>query len=174
MDDEALPETHLATSGAKTPTLTVSKIHGNTTVPIARLIELRRKKLNYDEIAAIVGLSKQAIRERLLHLLPSIDNLDSVKGNRADLFTVIGDTLINSLSEDDIKAASLLQRVTAMGILYDKERLERGQSNINISVVDLTQSLVEITRQREELEAQVVGALQELRSLTDDSEAIDV
>jgi hypothetical protein len=33
---------------------------------------------------------------------------------------------------DDIKAASLLQRVTSVGILTDKERLERGQNDSNI------------------------------------------
>ena len=82
--------------------------------------------------------------------------------------------MLNSLSEDDVKSASLLQRMTALGILYDKERLERGQSSVNISVVDLTQTLAEITRQREDLERQVMGAQQELGELTDESEGIDV
>jgi len=90
------------------------------------------------------------------------------------VFAVVGDGLLNSLSEDDVKSASLLQRMTALGILYDKERLERGQSSVNISVVDLTQTLAEITRQREDLERQVMGAQQELGELTDESEGIDV
>jgi len=142
--------------------------------PLARLIELRNKGLTYKEIGAIIGVSEQAIYQRLSIFRTSVDNLDSVKANRADTYAVVGDAVLNSVTAGDIKSASLLQRVTAVGILFDKERLERGQSSINISVVDLTQSLADITRQREHLERQVVGAQQELRSLTDDSEVIDV
>jgi len=41
-------------------------------------------------------------------------------------------------------------------------------------VVDLTLSLAEITRQREDLERQVAGAQFELSELTTESEVIDV
>ena len=58
--------------------------------------------------------------------------------------------------------------------VVDAADVRRGQSTANISVVDLTQSLADITRQREDLERQVAGARQELSSLTDESEAIDV
>ena len=185
MEDElsiydALPETHQAAEDNPADEDNTTNSHNlrldtfRTVAPLARLIELRNKRLTYKEIGAIIGVSEQAVYQRLSIFKPSVDNLDSVKANRADTFAVVGDGLLNSLSEDDVKSASLLQRVTAVGILYDKERLERGQSTANISVVDLTLSLAEITRQREDLERQVVGARDELSELIDGSEVIDV
>jgi hypothetical protein len=36
------------------------------------------------------------------------------------------DRLLSSITDEDIKRASLLQRITAMGVIYDKERIELG------------------------------------------------
>ena len=148
--------------------------HLSPPAPIAKFIDLRLKGLSYREIAAIIGCSEANVSDRLQPYLQSITHLDAIKRHRADTLAVVGDTVLSSLSGADIRKASGYQKIGMYGILYDKERLERGQSSVNISVVDLTQSLAEITQQREELEAQVGLAQQELSSLTSDSEVIDV
>jgi len=56
-----------------------------------------------------------------------------------------------SLTEADIKKMSARDRVLAFGILYDKERLERGQSTENIAYADLTKGLEEIQREKRKL-----------------------
>ena len=106
----------------------------HTVIPLAKIIELRNKQLTYKQIGNIIGCSKQAIHQRLKPYLPAIDNLPCVKSNRADTLTVVSDTILNSLTEADIKKAPAGQRVMMYGILYDKERLEREQSTANVSV----------------------------------------
>lgn len=60
--------------------------------------------------------------------------LESFKKSRADIFAGIQESVAASLSEEDIKKASVRDRTILLGTLYDKERLERGQSTSNQSV----------------------------------------
>ena len=41
--------------------------------------------------------------------------------------------ILHSVDLDAINSASLMQRAATFGILYDKERLERGQSTANVA-----------------------------------------
>jgi hypothetical protein len=40
-----------------------------------------------------------------------------------------------ALSDDDIKKASARDKAIVFGTLYDKERLERGQSTVNLASI---------------------------------------
>ena len=60
--------------------------------------------------------------------------VESYKQHRADLLAGIQSRILSTVTDDDIKKANLYQRVTAAAILYDKERLERGQSTSNTAV----------------------------------------
>jgi hypothetical protein len=62
--------------------------------------------------------------------------VEAYKANRGDILAGIQERIIHTLTDADIKKASMLQRVTAAGILYDKERLERGQSTSNQASVE--------------------------------------
>ena len=137
-------------------------------IPLIRVLELRKKGLSTTDIAKILDCSPETIAYHLKPFLTGIDYLPAIREHRADLFTVVGHGLVESIGEDVIKDASLLQRVTAMGILYDKERLERGQSTSNVSVADYTAKLVDLRTERERLEAALGGPI------TDESEVLDV
>lgn len=63
------------------------------------------------------------------------EHMEGYKTNRADLLSGIQDKMLSSITDDDINSATLLQRVTAAAVLYDKERLERGLSTSNAAVV---------------------------------------
>lgn len=126
-------------------------------IPLAKLIEYRNKGLSYQEIANIVGCSKQNISERLQYFTSSINHLQAVKENRADTLTVVSDTILNSLTPAEIKKAPFGTKITAYGILYDKERLERGQSTENISYSDMVktrQQAMEYLQQHPPVEVQ--------------------
>lgn len=123
--------------------------------PLGKIIELRNKKLSYEEIGAICGVSKQAIHERLSAYKQSIDELQAVKDNRADVLAVVGDSLINSLTYKDVQKMSGLQRITGFGILYDKERLERDKSSVNVAYADYSRSMQEIDKQITQLEEEL-------------------
>jgi hypothetical protein len=49
--------------------------------------------------------------------------------------------ILDSIDNEDISKASLLQKASSYGILFDKQRLNSGQSSQNVSIVDLTNSL---------------------------------
>ena len=106
--------------------------------PLAKIIELRNKKLTYTEIGQIVGCSKQRIHQRLKPFLSSIDSLDSIKANRADTLTVLTNGMVEAylnLTEDEQKELIKRRGMVDYGILYDKERLERGESTHNIASI---------------------------------------
>jgi len=122
-------------------------------VPIEKLLKWRKQGLSYDEIGSMIGRSKQTVHQRLQPYKDAIENLPVFKENRADIFAIHQQRLLNSLSDDDIKKIPPGSRFTGVGILYDKERLERGQSTGNISMESLVehrQTLEEASRQAQE------------------------
>jgi len=102
-------------------------------IPIEVILELHSKELSHDQIAKITGCTHSNITQRLQRT--GITSLSNYKANRGDLFALLQSKILNTITEADIKKASLLQRVTASGILYDKERLERDKSTANIATV---------------------------------------
>ena len=116
----------------KLPEITKSE-----SIPIAKLIELRTQNpnLTYQQIGDMVGCSKVNVINRLKPYKEEIESLPTFKKSRGDIFALVQSKLLNSITVDDIKDASLLQKTTAMCQLYDKERLETGQSTSNTSVL---------------------------------------
>lgn len=127
----------------------------NENIPIAKIIEYRNKKLSYDEIAKLLGCTAANICTRLKPFRPSLENIESIKHNRADTLAVVSDTILNSLSHEDIQKSSAYQRVGMYGVLYDKERLERGQSSSNIAYMDMSRDQRDLDREIQALEAEI-------------------
>lgn len=102
--------------------------------PTKKLLELRRRGLSHQEIGTLTGLTKQSVWERLKGT--GLDDLDlaGFRERRLDLLDSQQAMLLASIDQEIIEKASLLQRVTALGILYDKARLERGLSTANLAV----------------------------------------
>ena len=124
-------------------------------IPLERIIELRKKNLTYEEIGTILNCSKQNIEARLKGIKEHLDSLESFKANKADLMALNQSVILNSLTPDVVKSASPYQRVGMLGILFDKERLERNQVTEIIGYMDynraLDQVMAERNRLREEL-----------------------
>lgn len=59
---------------------------------------------------------------------------EDYKGNRADFFAGMQEKIVASITQEDLQKASLRDKIISAGVLYDKERLERGQSTSNQSV----------------------------------------
>ena len=102
-------------------------------IPIADMIEYRSKGLSYAQVAKLVGCTKRNVIERLQTANREIDSAQNFKKHRADTFAVMGQKIINSFTPNDIKKMSGLQKATAVGIFYDKERLERDLSTENVA-----------------------------------------
>lgn len=122
---------------AKAQTETVPTVATNDTIPISKILALKIKNPNISsrQIGKILNRSHTSINRRLEPYKEELEGLQEFKSNRGDMLAMVQSKLLNSVSVDDIKDASLLQKLSAFGILYDKERLETGQSTTNTSVL---------------------------------------
>lgn len=117
--------------------LPAAPIQRQKNIPIETLIDLAEtKKLSHSQIGKIIGCSAPNVTQRLQRA--GITTLGNYKSNRADVIALVGKQILSSISDEDIKKASLNQKVVSYGILYDKERLERGQSTENVLDIHAT------------------------------------
>ena len=121
-------------------------------IPLEKIIKLRAKGLSLEEIAGALGCSIANISIRLKDHMEDLDALNDFKEAKADTLALYQRKLINSLNTGDIQKASPYQRVGMFGILYDKERLERGQTTENIGYVDYNRALDQVIKERERLQ----------------------
>ena len=89
--------------------------------------------LSYKQIAQLQGVSKQAVHSSIKGLLP-IPETKVFQDHRADILANIQMKLLSQLDHDRLKKAPAGSLVLAACQLYDKERLERGESTENVSI----------------------------------------
>jgi hypothetical protein len=131
------------------PNTKLPKLKSNEKIDLDKAIELRCRGMSYTDIAKYFNCTKSAVSQRLTPLLGDLDiSLETFKKHRADIMAGKGAELLNSLTPDEIKKIPPGSRLTGYGILYDKERLERGESTSNI---DIHQTI----RREHELEAKL-------------------
>lgn len=96
--------------------------------------------LSSPEVAAICDTSHVTVRHVLKRYSVDRESIENYKSNRADLFAGFQSRVLLSITDEDLSNAPLSARGAFLGVLYDKERLERGLStlnnstNVNISV----------------------------------------
>jgi hypothetical protein len=87
------------------------------------------------QIAKILGdIDHSTVARRLKHLTPR-KTTEIYKEQRANVLAELQRKILNTCNYDAIKQMAPRDRVTAMAILYDKERLERGESTANIASI---------------------------------------
>jgi len=118
----------------------------NKNIPKSDIIALKLAGLNNRQIADTLGCSKQNISSRLKQYEHEIKGLKVYKDHRADIFALEQKRLLDSIDDKDIKKTPIAARMTSFGILYDKERLERGESTENVAV--LMKTVYEIRAER--------------------------
>ena len=105
---------------------------------------MKNPNMSARQMGKVLGCSHVNVIKRLEPYREEIEALPTFKKNRGDIFALVQSKLLNSVTCEDIKGASLLQKLSAFGIMYDKERLETGQSTNNTSVLaTVVQSLHE-------------------------------
>jgi hypothetical protein len=61
--------------------------------------------------------------------------IEQYKKNRSNIFAGLQSRILKNITNEDIEKASLQVKAMAFGVLYDKERLENGQSTDNVSII---------------------------------------
>ena len=102
-------------------------------VDVNQAIDLKyNHHLSYKAIAAIQGVTPQAVHGKIKNLLP-IPETQVFMDNRADILAHTQLRLLSELDDDRLKKAPVGSLVLAACQLYDKERLERGMSTANLA-----------------------------------------
>ena len=94
--------------------------------------------LTYQQIATLTGYCPQRIHQvchELKELIPHPESLPAYQAARGPALEHAERTLVASLLDPaTIEKASLRDRAVSFGIVYDKRRLEQGQSTSNLAV----------------------------------------
>ena len=112
---------------------------------VSKLIELAQERdemgkgLTHQQMADELGVSRPVVTKALAKIPDAV--LESVtvedfKENRPDIFASLQQEMLKHITPDKIKKASIQQLITAAAILYDKERLARGESTENVAVLN--------------------------------------
>ena len=100
------------------------------------LIEtLRNNQGNVSASAKDLGVSRQAITKRRANLPKGLETADvtDFRKNRATTFASLQQILLQYITPEKLKKASIQQLGTLFGIMYDKERLERNLATEHIA-----------------------------------------
>jgi IS30 family transposase len=114
-----------------------------------KVLELKAKGMNDSEIARNQGVAQSTIGRFLLSVSKEAEHVEAFKAGRADILASLQaksldlqQRIVDSLTDGDLALLSPAQKggmLTSLnimhGTLYDKERLERGQSTANVSLI---------------------------------------
>ena len=128
----------------------------------AKALELYLKKgMTYEEIGKYFGVCRQAVHNSLKKfkdVIQSKGEISAMRANKAEILDSVELTLINDMMDKDKrKNASLNNVAYALQNVSNMNRLEKGQSTANIQYVDMSATLEEIRREREQLQEQLEG-----------------
>lgn len=124
-------------------------------VDISTALDLKlNHNLSYARIAKIQGVHPSAVHKQLKDLLPTAETR-TFQENRADIFSEAQLKLLSQIDAPRLKKMTIRDAIVSLGILYDKEQLERGNSpttkpilvivkgdNTSVTIGDVTASKV--------------------------------
>jgi hypothetical protein len=85
------------------------------------------------DLAELVGCSTAVASRQISRYVKDVIGLEDYKKNRADIFAEKQKELVNALDASTIKKMQPRDLIIGIGVLGDKERLERGQSTANVA-----------------------------------------
>jgi len=111
------------------------------------------------QVAKLYGVTPQAVRNCCYRHGFSIAALNSFKEAKADLLAWKQSQIVEAMSPEKIETASLRDQATALNIINNVEKLERGQATSNINIHAVNQDL-------ESVEAEIVRLTQLIEQST--------
>lgn len=120
-------------------------------IPIAKLLEYRQRDMSLEEIATLVGCSRQNVWNRLKDYKADIEGLEAYKSRKSDVLHLVGSQLVGALTPKVIKEMKGRDLAVAYGVLYDKANLEDGKPTALVAYSDLCASSEEVESRLKEL-----------------------
>jgi hypothetical protein len=100
---------------------------------IEEVVGYRCKGLTLSEIARLRGTSKQAVHQLLQRHGVDVEAAENFRKVRPDLIAAKQRLLLEGITRETVAKMSGRDKAVSFGILYDKERLELGQSTANVA-----------------------------------------
>ena len=99
------------------------------------IIEMAKAKpeMSRRELSRQLGVSRNTVDKALAIYVNNKGDIELFRKRRADIFAEKQQLILSSLNEKKIEAMNPRDAFVGMGILYDKERLELGESTSNVS-----------------------------------------
>ena len=93
---------------------------------------------NVTKAAEELGVSRAAVIKRRKNLPAGVlaPDIKEFRVKRADIFAEVQKLALQYITPDKLKKASLQQLATLLGVMYDKERLEKGLATEHIARVN--------------------------------------
>lgn len=91
------------------------------------------RKLSKAEIADKVGCNRNTVAEVLSKYGIKQTELEEYRENQADVLLGLQHRISKSIDDECIQKGTLKDRIVALGIMYDKHRLQTNQSTQNIA-----------------------------------------
>lgn len=109
-------------------------------IDIVDIVDLKKRGLSPGAAAKVLGCSKYNVQKRYKKIETEVAELGNFKELRADILAIKQKRIINAIDKNCIQKASLRDKVISFGVLYDKERLERGkgleEKGIKIEIIN--------------------------------------
>jgi hypothetical protein len=100
---------------------------------IEEIADLRGKGVSLAQIARMRGVSRQAIAQTIKRHGIDAGEIESFRKARPAVLAAKQRLLLDGITTETVKKMSGRDKLVGFGILYDKERLELGESTMNIS-----------------------------------------
>jgi hypothetical protein len=114
---------------------------------------LKAKNYSDKQIGEMVGLARETVTRKIASYKEMKSKANDFAARRVDALVNVQRLCIDSITLDEIKSLKVPQRIWVMGVLYDKERLEKGKSTANIAI-----NISSLTDSDKELLANMAGA----------------
>jgi hypothetical protein len=98
------------------------------------VLNLKQKDLSHAQIAKIMDCSRQNVDYLVKQYGQELAVVETFKKNRGDLLAAKQSQLLTALTPEKIDKMAGRDLVVSLGILQDKERLEKNQSTNNVSM----------------------------------------
>ena len=98
------------------------------------VLELKQKGLSHAQIGTLLDCSRQNVDYLVKQYGEGLALVESYKKNRGDLLASKQCQLLTALTPEKIDKMAGRDLVVSLGILQDKERLEKNQSTTNVSL----------------------------------------
>lgn len=119
-----------------------TELHGNTrtrkhrpkgTDP-AKVGALLAKGCTHGEAAKVLGISRQAVDKLAKRYKLDPEGVQEFRRHKGVILDNMQARLIGSITDEEIAKMAPRDRILAFGVIYDKTRLEKGESTSNLSL----------------------------------------